>query len=79
MKLILLQLKELTEGQQRLGSTVGRLETKVDKLEVDLQEVKRLAKGTFEQVGLLTEFRTETTATLARHEKAIGKLMARSL
>ena len=79
LQLILQELKGLKEGQQRLESRMDRLEAKVDKLDVDLQEVKRLARGTFEQVGMLTEFRTETIATLARHERMINKLAAKSL
>ncbi len=62
-----------------LEARMDSLETKVDKLDVELQEVKRLARGTFEQVGRLTEFRTETIATLARHDKIIGTLAARTL
>lgn len=73
MKLILQELKDLKEGQQRLEARMDNLETKVDKLDVDLQDVKRLSRGTFEQVGMLTEFRTETIATLSRHENMIGK------
>lgn len=86
LQLILQELKGLKEGQQRLESRMDRLESrmdrleaKVDKLDVELQEVKRLARGTFEQVGMLTEFRTETIATLARHERMINKLAAKSL
>lgn len=78
MKLILQELKGLKEGQQRLEARMDNLETKVDKLDVNLQEVRRLARGTFEQAGMLTEFRTETIATLSRHETMIGKLAARS-
>ena len=73
------RMDSLEARMDSLEARVGRIETKVDKLDVELQEVKRLVRGTFEQVGRLTEFRTETIATLARHEKIVGTLAARTL
>lgn len=72
----------LKEGQVRLENRMGSVEAKVekiDKIDSDLQELKGIAQGTFEQVGLLTEFRTETNKTLTKHGKILDRLAARSL
>lgn len=79
LKQILQELKRLTEGQVRLE---GRLTS----VESELKEVKELAKATFGQVGMLTEFRVETNERLDRIEGAlsdkvriIDRLTARSI
>ncbi|MGI6358123.1 MAG: hypothetical protein ACOX2K_05460 [Bacillota bacterium] len=92
LKQILQELKRLNDGQGWLESNMARIESRVDQLEsrlervaADLSEVKTellsvkpLGEATFQQTGLLTEFRTEMDhfrqETNQRLDRIEGKL-----
>lgn len=94
LRQILQELKKLSDGQTRLQQDVSELKQDVTalkmgqaRLESDTQGIMALGQAAFDQVGMLTEFRTEINDkldklaidTISRHERILERLSVRSI
>lgn len=86
LKQVVAELQLLRQDMSLVIQDVATIKNGMNEVGTDLRGVKELAQATFDQVGLLTEFRTETGTRLRRIEQILSeqscivdRLAARSL